>query len=411
MAAEPLWRDLLRRRVTHAANGYSEAQDAACLAALQETGLALGQARAALSLVDHFAAGWRATGGPPAKGEDFSAQFEMLFQGIAATMPAPNPRRDRRLIFQRRLWILLRTVRESAALAYADEDTLNELDRRIILLLASQGDTPLSQASKMIGIDKAQVSRAVKRLEEAGFIARPGVRSPLHLAASARDRINRLVRIALLRDRELTFDLGEDALATYFDVVESLIARARLQFDQERELANSPAGAPIVAAEGASSRCGIRIDRSRVLPPLSTLTSYIVRSGALLYKRVTPLSNFETWVLSSIECNAPMEWARLVETVNRDESQANRTLRRLSELGLIEREGPPGRRNGIFRLTEDGARLHRLIEDTGADRSDFLLHDIPPQRLRSFFATFDTIAYNARAQLARENARAELGGP
>jgi DNA-binding MarR family transcriptional regulator len=187
------------------------------------------------------------------------------------------------------------------------------------------------------------------------------------------------------------------------------MARAMALHEQERKLGGSqllegekhelPANLP---------RGAIVVERARVLPPLITLSAYVHRGNALCYKRLTGLSNFDVWVLSEIGLNAPLGWPQLVQALLRDQSQAGRTVRRLIELGLIERSGAPGRRNGFFSLTKEGERAHALIHDVGDRRNASLLQDIDPQRLATFFAAFETLARNVEAQLAREHALEEI---
>jgi DNA-binding MarR family transcriptional regulator len=150
------------------------------------------------------------------------------------------------------------------------------------------------------------------------------------------------------------------------------------------------------------------VERSRILPPLITLATYLQRSGAPAFKRLTGLSSFEAWVLTEIGKDPPLDWGRLVRALERDHSQAGRTVRHLSERGLIERHGRPGRRNGSFSPTPEGMRLFTLISGAGQQRSEFLLQDIPAPQLSRFLAWCDVIMRNAEAQLEREHAVEEI---
>ena len=53
------------------------------------------------------------------------------------------------------------------------------------------------------------------------------------------------------------------------------------------------------------------VDRARILSPLLTLSSSFGRSGALMFKRRTGLSQFEAWVLNEIAMAAPIDWPTL----------------------------------------------------------------------------------------------------
>jgi DNA-binding MarR family transcriptional regulator len=197
-------------------------------------------------------------------------------------------------------------------------------------------------------------------------------------------------------------------------VVEQLMARAVLLLEQERKLmaagrTETSLGYDDLAAEADPVHGGgIVVERSRILPPLITLSSYAMRSAALAFKRLTGLSNFESWVLNEIARTPPMEWNALVHQVDRDQSQAGRTVKRLIDMGLIVRDGPPARRHGTFSPTAEGARLHNLLEHAGRQRSEFLVQNLSTLQLDTFFSVFEIIAHNAEAQLNRERALDEV---
>ena len=150
------------------------------------------------------------------------------------------------------------------------------------------------------------------------------------------------------------------------------------------------------------------IDRSRIVSPLLTLSAYFSRSGALAYKRSTGLSNFEAWVLNEISMTPPIDWSALTAALQRDHSQAGRTVRALIERGLVAREGRPGRRHGKFYPTPEGERLYNIIQETSVERSSFLMAPLGEEQRKRFLATFDKLRRNAVAQLQRERALEEL---
>jgi DNA-binding MarR family transcriptional regulator len=262
-----------------------------------------------------------------------------------------------------------------------------------------------------VGVDKAQVSRSVKRLLALGLVEREQIRAPLRLTREGEKLMKRMLRMAELRNRELTIEIGEDELNEFYATVEVLLDRAMALYEQERELAQGGNGKdPEPAGKGAGGKPAdkIAIDRTRIVSPLMTLSSYFSRSGALAFKRLTGLSTFEAFVLSEIGMDPPVEWGTLVRILARDHSQAGRTVQALIERGLVEREGKPGRRHGRFRPTAEGARLHAVIHDAGRQRSAFLLAPLPADQRARFLGTFDKIRRNAVAQLERERAFAEI---
>ena len=411
------WRDALRRHADSLWRG--DGGDPQARGALTQR---LGPlADDVLQIVEDYARGARGRGSLSDKTDAFEARLELILNGIEATLgPIKTDESVSEApphMIQSELWQLLRKVRESADLAYAREQYLIELDRRILLLLQDREAMVPADISSAVGVDKAQVSRSVKRLLELRLVERDQIRAPLNLTRDGERLGRRLNRMAELRNRELTIDISDDELSEFYDTIEILLDRAVALYEQERGLAQS-------TARGREDRSGsianereyvagekIAIDRSRVVAPLMTLSSYFSRSGSLAFKRLTGLSSFEAFVLSEIGMDPPIEWGALVSGLARDHSQAGRTINSLMERGLIVREGKPGRRHGRFRPSSDGFRLHAVIHEAGRQRSAFLLSPLAADQRARFLATFDKIRRNAISQLERERAFAELDRP
>ncbi len=345
---------------------------------------------------------------------EFGARLNIILNALEPVADAPADGAGRSpSVIQSDLWQLLYKVRESAEMAYARELDLVELDRRILFLLHNIGPLVPADISSAVGVDKAQVSRSVKRLLEIKMVEREQLRSPLRLTRKGQAHSERLLRLADLRNRELTFDIGDEELEAFFAVIEKLLDQAVLLYEQERrngqqETAEFPRpGAAVESESGTGER--IVLDRSRIISPLMTLSSYFSRSGSLMFKRLTGLSNFEAWVLNEIGMASPIDWNDLVDRLDRDHSQAGRTVNALVERGLVLREGKPGRRNGCFAPTEAGENLYQVIQDASRQRSTFLLSPLSQTERDSFLATFDKIRRNAVVQLERERAFEEMG--
>ncbi len=367
----------------------------------------------ALTIVEAYALGSRNANSPPA---EFGTRLDLILNGIEAAMGSPAPSQPapagKPHMIQSELWQVLRKVRESGDLAYSREQYLIELDRRILFLLHDRGPQVPADVSSAVGVDKAQVSRSVKRLLELRLIEREQIRAPLRLTRDGERLGKRLMRMADLRNRELTLDISDEELSEFFDTIEILLDRAVALYEQERELAQEPGSGRNTDAPGKDwdGKAGekVVIDRSRIIPPLLTLSAYFSRSGSLAFKRLTGLSSFEAFVLSEIGMDPPIDWARLVKALERDHSQAGRTVTALMERGLVEREGKPGRRHGRFYPSEEGARLFEVIHEAGRQRSNFLLAPLAADQRARFLATFDKIRRNATSQLERERAFAEI---
>jgi len=370
----------------------------------------------AVRIVEAYALGARGKSANTAPPAEFGTRLELILNGIEASLASPAPR-DASAdapphVIQSELWQVLRKVRESAELSYSREQYLIELDRRILFLLQERGPVVPADISNAVGVDKAQVSRSVKRLLELRLVEREQIRAPLCLTRDGERLGKRLLRMAELRNRELTIDISEDELAEFFDTIEVLLDRAMALYEQERELAQGAAPASARTGPGDSRPAEkVVIDRSRIVAPLMTLSAYFSRSGALAFKRLTGLSTFEAFVLSEIGMAPPIDWAALVASLARDHSQAGRTVNALMGRGLVKREGKPGRRHGRFYPSDEGAKLYAVIHEAGRQRSAFLLAPLAAGQRARFLATFDKVRRNAASQLERERAFAEIDRP
>ena len=405
------WRAILRRHAELVWRKGAQAPTANDSELLER---ALGPlAEDALRIVEAYALGGARAAGTDSPPPDFGSRLVIVLNGIEAAIGDVSPgvvEVKVPQVIQSELWQILRKVRESADLSYSREYPLIELDRRILFLLQRAGPLVPADISGAVGVDKAQVSRSVKRLLELGLADREQIRAPLRLTGSGEAIGKRMLRLAELRNRELTIDISESELTDFYDMTEVLLERAMALYEQERALAQSQ-GLQSDEPKGAEGRSPekIVIDRSRIVSPLLTLSAYFSRSGALAFKRKTGLSSFEAFVLSEIGMDPPIEWSDLVAALARDHSQAGRTVQALIDRGLVAREGKPGRRHGRFYPTVEGARLHKVIHDAGRQRSDFLLAPLSADQRARFLSTFDKIRRNARAQLDRERTFAELG--
>jgi len=382
---------------------------------------ALGpMAEEALGLVETFTMGAlararRAAGKVAAEPpEEFAAHLALILKGLEPVSGAKGDpgRTNAPLIFQSELWQVLHKIRESAELSYAREVDLVELDRRILFLLRTKGPLVPADLSNSVGVDKAQVSRSVKRLLELRMVERDQIRSPVTLTRKGEGLADRLLRLADLRNRELTFDVDDGELAEFFAAIELLLDRSVALYEQERAraaaLGRGENGAETIRLPERKSEDMVLFDRARIVSPLLTLSAYFSRSGALAFKRRTGLSNFEAWVLNEIAMAAPIDWPTLTTQLQRDHSQAGRTVRALIDRGLVAREGRPGRRHGRFYPTPEGERLYNIIQETSVERSTFLMAPLGDEQRRKFLATFDKLRRNAVAQLERERAFEEL---
>jgi len=168
-------------------------------------------------IVEAYARGAAAKADEDEPPTEFATRLELILNGIEASVASPAVTFEAHAdapphVIQSELWQVLRKVRESAELSYSREQYLIELDRRILFLLQDRGPVVPADISSAVGVDKAQVSRSVKRLLELRLVEREQIRAPLGLTRDGERLGKRLMRMAELRNRELTIDISEAEL-------------------------------------------------------------------------------------------------------------------------------------------------------------------------------------------------------
>lgn len=381
-------------------------------------GFSAHRAREALRTVDRFVLGWcfdqatmvaeGAGNSPAGRDADFEFGLEALIAGIAAVgeQPLPSALRMRRRAVPIGLRALLRHFRQCADSAF-QAGGLAELERRLLLEVFTRRGARSSVLTAVSGVDKAQVSRALRRLGDLGLIRREGIRAPFEATDGGSQRAQDILAVATPLHHAAVAGIDPAALREFQAVVAEMTLGAVRLLDQEEQAAAGldrdvagEAEARLREAGAAPQRPGL------LLPQLVTLFTYMQRSGAMMIRRLADLASFEWLVLSTIAEAEPLTPARLVASVERDHSQARRTLRRLLETGLIDRPDLPGRLGRMLRMTEQGRTVARRLEDEGWRRDDALYGAIAPDRLERFLAVLDALNENllACAERGRSNA-------
>ena len=170
-------------------------------------------AEEALRIVEAYVIGTSATERGGAEGgqvpPEFAARLNLILNGLAPATNGAGVAKQAGSVIQSDLWQLLYKVRESAEMAYARELDLVELDRRILFLLHNVGPLVPADIAGAVGVDKAQVSRSVKRLLEIKMVERDqlllkidetratsGVRENAATAFALRAKVARLKALA-----------------------------------------------------------------------------------------------------------------------------------------------------------------------------------------------------------------------
>ncbi len=148
-----------------------------------------------------------------------------------------DEKNDRELILEDflpyRLAILSHTVSSSIARAYDQRFGLTIPEWRVIAILGRFPGLSAVEVAKRTMLDKVAVSRAVTKLIKGGRIDRQFAdadrrRSILNLSAEGRKVHDEVAPLALGIEDDLLHGLTDDQVSTLNEVIERLLARARL---------------------------------------------------------------------------------------------------------------------------------------------------------------------------------------
>lgn len=132
-----------------------------------------------------------------------------------------------------RLSILSNTVSASIAASYAERFDLTIPEWRVMAILGRHPGLSAIEVAERSLMDKVAVSRAVARLLKNGRLTRDFAdqdkrRSILHLSEEGTDVHRQVAELALSYERDLLDGLGADDIAALDNMLDRLLARARL---------------------------------------------------------------------------------------------------------------------------------------------------------------------------------------
>lgn len=319
----------------------------------------------------------------------------------------------RRRLIHARLLTLLMLMRQSGELSYRRQLGLVELHRRLLALVGNYNGLTSVEIVALSGQDKAQISRAVKALSEAGLIDRASLRAKVQLTEAGRAVFDSVIAMAEDRNVALTRGLSIRRVAAFRAMTTRLTHRAALLLANERLLSgigsgegdgngDEPISFPDPPALPSPAEAGERPLARIVTPPLIALVAYLQRSATIAYRRETGLSNFSWQVLSLIGEQPSVTLAQLIATTSRDKSQVGRTVRRLEEAGRVARCSRRSRREVVLAATPAGAALYAEMCVDALRRDDFLFAEEAQAERGAFAAALDLMTANAQAMLDAE---------
>jgi DNA-binding MarR family transcriptional regulator len=293
-----------------------------------------------------------------------------------------------------RLVTLMQLIDESAAIIYPRKLHRPHLTRFLIFLIGLSGSLASRELVLATGYEKAQISRGIKGLAEAGLLDRPELRGAIRLNSAGQALFEDIMVIARERDRTLRDGISDSDIARFLELTGLLIDRAALFVIAEEGAPPTDRPRPSIAAPTANDL---------LLPSLRGLMVYIRRSGTITFRREVGLSNLEWRVLALIADNAPVNLSALIRLVARDKSQVGRTVKQLTAAGLVERRDE-GRVNVELVLTPEGQACTRRIRAIGAQRDGLLFAALRPGERDFYMDVLGRIVVNAGGLLCRERA-------
>lgn len=309
-----------------------------------------------------------------------------------------------------RLFGLMRLIRESGLPRYERAIGYKEIHRHLIMMIGLGGGLSSQEIVAITGHEKAQVSRAIKPLEQQGLIERERLRAKLTLLPPGRDIFERITAISRERDAVLIAGISPDDLERFSQLAEQLkVQAAEIYADERRQSveagvigAGSPsAGGPAWPGGGATQP-----PPNLITPRLLGLVAYIKRAAMLGCQRTHGLSHFQWHVLALIGAQNGMPLAQLILAIGRDKSQVGRTVLHLEEIGLLERFRPTRRRDIMLRLSARGQVVFAAMYEMAARREELLWEGHDPAD-RAFFASIvDRLKDNAQEMAVAEKASA-----
>jgi DNA-binding MarR family transcriptional regulator len=159
-----------------------------------------------------------------------------------ATEPAADTSRPPRIeqVAGHKILLLANLLSRGATARYRKLLGLPQVEWRIIALLGNMPPMGLTELAHHAGLDKSQICRGVNNLARRKLVARAGDPDDsravqLSLTRRGAELFEKLIEAALQRNAFLLGDLPVQKRAIFLEVMEQLIARARLMMESDPE--------------------------------------------------------------------------------------------------------------------------------------------------------------------------------
>jgi DNA-binding MarR family transcriptional regulator len=304
-----------------------------------------------------------------------------------------------------RLVALLKLITRSARLAFKRTTGLPGFDARLIIQVGTHGPLTLAQIVALLGQDKGQVSRAVKRLVGARVLSREHLRAAIEMTPAGKAAYGRILRLAKSRNAALIDGLTDQELEFLPLVTGRLQANAQSMLAEEQarqRAADEPVETPAPPARARRERAPRDVRDRLVIPDLIGLQNVVLRSAALAFQRELGLSEVDWQLMSQVGEHAPLTLIQLVPLMSQDKSQVARALTRAEAMGLITRQKIGGGRHVMISGTDKGRATYNRLVQLALQRNAVLIAGLSQPEQQQLSITLEKLTTNAAALLARE---------
>jgi len=328
-------------------------------------------------------------------------------QGSDTDHKAPSTRFQpiEKLLISARLRTLVHLARISARLTYGRLTGLGEFDWRVLDRIGERNPITISELALRFALDKAQVSRAVRRLRELELVRQQRARGAVGLTPKGQQLFGHMQKVALARNSMFTAGLNTTEQTLFLDILTRVYLNSEALLDDERsdgEERRRARAAWEVDEIRRWSRAG-PID-SLIIPRLLGVSRSMLRSMVPAYKRLTGLSDVEWTLLTWIAHHQPLQLTGLVQMAERHKAHVGRVVRALADQQLIERHKTPGKREIRLTTTPKGEDLYRKLEKEALRRNAIYLAGVTAEEQQRFQAILDKLTENAESMAAYEQA-------
>lgn len=279
----------------------------------------------------------------------------------------------------------------------------------MIAELEKYGELTMTGLVEIVGNDKSQVSRALKRLLASKLVIRDSIRSPLRLTQLGKTHFLKLGPASRRHNNELLKNLSAKEQAFFAESLTRLIEVAAQLLEQERKADAGDTTNKLGRKNGNFARLSVpshEIPPNLVVPSrLFALGTLLQRSAFLAFKRLTRLSNNECLVLTYIWEHAPVTSTNLTQIAGYAKDRTDRAVTALMRADLIQRAKSVFSHDWIYERAEAGSEIYKGSLAELERRERVLVQPFRVQDLKKFRSLLDRVAANVAAMPASPSQR------